>query len=171
MKYKKKISKHFEPDECSYKLWWMELYEKPKGADVAYWLLDEDGNYFGILRYRIHLLWTIFLIVTVLSLYFLYKHNTSWSVNVTCPKVLYLEDDLLAINVNNDAIEDQRVLYNVKYNGAVISTGVIQAGESVGTVKVNVSLSPGDYPATIVFITEGRLKATSEEISVLLKVK
>lgn len=171
MKKPRKISRRFQPDECSYKIGWFEVFEKPKGAVVRYWIKDRYGNYFGILRFRVNIFQTVALLIILYALYVFFFSVGSKSVSITNTNVLYLQNGSLALNMNNNSLEGDAVKYNIDCKGTTIQSGELSSGSSIGTVKSNLSMEAGDYPAVITYTIPGEHKDIVRKTNVLLKVQ
>lgn len=171
MSKQRKISKRFQPDECSYKIGWIEVFEKPKGAEVKYWLRDIHGNYFGILRFRVNLIQTIMLLVILYAIYAFFFNLGNNVIKVTSSNVLYMHNGKLAVNMNSDYKEGEPVEYKIVCKGTVLQSGTLQPGSSVGTVRTRISMPVGDYPAVITYSTSGEHKIVTKEVNILIKVQ
>lgn len=162
----KKVSKSFKPDKYYYRVGKKKLYYKPEGSYLRYWEVDNKGQYCGVLRYKVGILFTVALLVMLLILY---KIDTTGSSNikVQTPYVVYMDGDMLSLNINSIYTDAKNISYRLVCNDIVVTSGILAGGSSVGTVRVSSMLAQGDYPAVI----EYRVGDYKKQANILLRVR
>lgn len=165
----KRVTAKFVPRECTYRVWWIHLDKKPRGAKVLYWEVNEDDEYCGVLMYRVDIMRTIAVSLVLYTLYCVLIKSSYNSSVVECPKIVYLNDDKLSLNVNSKSLNPIRC--DLLYDGRIIHSVNLDSGRSVGTVSTKVKLKDGDYPAILRFVDiDSRGNEVIEEVVVLLEV-
>lgn len=157
------MKKGFVPSSYYYKFGSTYTTSQPKFTSISHFLKEDDDTYVAVCKLNVTLLSIIALVVLVLTIYTCI-FNTSGEITVKCPKTMYLSNDVLSLDLQNDSEDD--VTADLYVNNLLVTSTVVKAKSSKSNVQCTSELGNGNYSGKLE-ISYGDLVSTKDVLVVV----
>lgn len=157
------MKKGFVPSFYYYKFGSTYTTSQPKFTSISHFLKEDDGTYVAVCKLNVTLLSIVAFIVLVFTIY-TYIVNTSNEIIVKCPKTIYLSNNILSLDLQNDSEDD--VTADLYVNNLLVTSTVVKAKSSKSNVQCTSELGDGNYSGKLE-ISYGDLVSTKDVLVVV----
>lgn len=157
------MKKGFVPSSYYYKFGSTYTTSQPKFTSISYFLKEDDDTYVAVCKFNVTLLSIVAFIVLILTIYTCI-FNTSSEITVKCPKTMYLSNDVLSLDLQNDSEYD--VTADLYVNNLLVTSTVVKAKSSKSNVQCTSELGNGNYSGNLE-ISYGDLVSTKDVLVVV----
>lgn len=157
------MKKGFVPSSYYYKFGSTYTTSQPKFTSISYFLKEDDDTYVAVCKFNVTLLSIVAFVVLILTIYTC-VFNTSSEITVKCPKTMYLSNDVLSLDLQNDSEYD--VTADLYVNNLLVTSTVVKAKSSKSNVQCTSELGNGNYSGKLE-ISYGDLVSTKDVLVVV----
>lgn len=157
------MKKGFVPSSYYYKFGSTYTTSQPKFTSISYFLKEDDDTYVAVCKFNVTLLSIIAFVVLILTIYTC-VFNTSSEITVKCPNTMYLSNDVLSLDLQNDSEYD--VTADLYVNNLLVTSTVVKAKSSKSNVQCTSELCNGNYSGKLE-ISYGDLVSTKDVLVVV----
>lgn len=157
------MKKGFVPSSYYYKFGSTYTTSQPKFTSISYFLKEDDDTYVAVCKFNVTLLSIVAFIVLILTIYTC-VFDTSSEITVKCPKTMYLSNDVLSLDLQNDSEYD--ITADLYVNNLLVTSTVVKAKSSKSNVQCTSALGNGNYSGKLE-ISYGDLVSTKDVLVVV----
>ena len=159
----KKMKKGFVPSSYYYKFGSTYTTSQPKFTSISHFLKEDDDTYVAVCKLNVTLLSVIAIVVLVFTIYICII-NTSNEIIIKCPKTMYLSNNVLSLDLQNDSEDD--LTADLYVNDLLVTSTVVKAKLSKSNVQCTSELGSGNYSGKLE-ISYGDLVSTKDVLIVV----